>query len=772
MSKHTLSAAHGLAAQLDDGRLRISFGTADWLGPGTLAVQSPLVSPDRLSSATRVAATDGSDDLGGFHELGLTWAAEPQLSAGVRAYSDLGLVVLRLAANQELHGFANGNVAALSLAWHFQPAQRLAGGVPEGTRSYAHQFAEFALPVNGDANAAGFFLTPHRPPLVAPLLLIAPDGRTLLIAPLDHFHEQMIAVPADAEHAGDGIACGWHGDLNDIPAGFATEMALLAADGPRAALSTWAGILLRRNRTQRLGRYADEMVGKLSYWTDNGAVYYYRTEPDCDYTTTLERVVADLEHKQVPIRTVQIDSWFYPHQYLRPVSSEGAPIVPPSGMMTWEPREDLFPNGFRDLQQRLGGRPTAFHSRHFSAHSPYNDGFATWKDGDYAHPSDPTLYDLLMASAASWGANTYEQDWLVESFFGVRGMRAAPGRARAWQEAMDQAAGANGMHLQWCMATPADFMQTVNLRNVASIRTCGDYRYMFDNGANWVWFLHTNALARALGLWPFKDVFLSHGKTSLSEGEPYAEVEALLSALSGGPVGIGDQLGCTNRDLVMRCCRNDGVLIKPDVPLAALDRCFARNAFFHHSLLVGEAHNLHPAGRWLYLASFNASHAKQPIEDKVSLADLGALRPDGDVIVYDWRQRTWQRLGRDGAWNVDLGYQEWDYRIVCPLLAGDITVFGDADKYASVGDQRVGRIRTEDGAVCFDLHGSPGEVVAVSGYAARRLREVTAWDTRGSRRLDGAAAAADSSAWDAATHGWTLRVQLGDTGYARVTLRT
>ena len=52
-----------------------------------------------------------------------------------------------------------------------------------------------------------------------------------------------------------------------------------------------------------------------------------------------------------------------------------------------------------------------------------------------------------------------ESDWLVEVFFGVRGLRAEPGRARAWQEGLDRAARDRGITLQWCMGTPADFAQ-------------------------------------------------------------------------------------------------------------------------------------------------------------------------------------------------------------------------------------------------------------------------------------------------------------------------
>jgi len=421
----------------------------------------------------------------------------------------------------------------------------------------------------------------------------------------------MSSLPA--LEAAPGVRCGWHGDLARVPATFATELVLWAAPSPRAALAAWADVLRARHQTIRPSPYSDALLARLSYWTDNGAAYYYRTEPDCDYTTTLERVVADLHRREVPVRSVQIDSWFYPHEQLRAVSPDGAPIVPPSGLKTWEPRADLFPDGFGDLQQRLRGLPLTFHSRHFSSRSPYFERHPAWRDADLAHPTDAALYDHLMAQAVSWGAITYEQDWMVESFLGVRGLREAPGRARAWQEALDHAAGAHGLSLQWCMATPADFMQTVSLHQLASIRTSGDYRYLFDNGLNWVWFLHTNALARALGLLPFKDVFLSHGATAHSPGEPYAEVEALLASLSAGPVGIGDELGQTNRDIVMRTCREDGVLIKPDVPLAALDRCFRANGFLEPSMLVGETYSMHPAGRWMYVASFNAYRGKEQL---------------------------------------------------------------------------------------------------------------------------------------------------------------
>ncbi len=768
----TLTAAGGLALHLDaDLAWRLSWREADWLGPLAFAVYHGGQAATAL--AVRVDRFEGADDLGEFEAAEVHWAALPwPLRTTVRAYRALPLIVFRLEAPQGCEALSTDHFEYSSAAWPvWKPTQRRAGGVPDGSVLYGHQYAEFALPVFGDAEGRGFLFAPHRPAVVEPLLCIAPDGRTLLLAPLDQFHEQIIAVPREAENAADGVRCGWHGDLERVPPGFASELAVWAGAGPRVVLDEWAAALRRRHATERPSRYADDGVGKLSYWTDNGAVYYYRTERDCDYTTTLERVVADARAHQVPVSAVQLDSWFYPHEHLRSVSAEGAPIVPPSGLMLWEPRPDLFPHGFSDLRARLGDLPLIFHSRHFASQSPYFERFDAWRDGDYAHPKDEHLSAEMLAGAASWGAITYEQDWMVESFLGVRGLRAEPGRARAWQESLDRLAEANGLTLQWCMASPADFLQTLTLRRVTSIRTSGDYRYLFDNGFNWVWFLHTNALARALGLNVFKDVFLSHASDAEAGGEPCTEVESLLAALSAGPVGIGDRIGGTNRDLVLRTCREDGVLVKPDAPIAAIARCFRANSYWSASLLVGETYSTHPAGRWVYVATLHAGSRPERIAGRVELADLGAVRPSGPVIVYDWRRQTWQRVAADGGWDVDLEHQGWDYRVLCPLLPGECAVFGDVSKYATAGDRRVAAISADADHLRFAVEGALDTAVDVRGYAATApaFVEVTSGArTRALPQARGDATAPEFYRWEEKSGGWEIRVLLHDDGSVNV----
>ena len=771
MKRSTLRAAEGLTLHLGPDRWRLAWREPDWLGPLSLRVRDGggwiEMGSDLGSAGLRRAA--GADLLGRFVSLTLPpIPANLPLQHSVRVYQDRPLFVFRTEARAALQGLASGTFAEPTVAWPvFSPALRKAGGAPRELSCFGHQTAEFALPIFGDQHATGFRLAPHRPAAALPLLWIAGDGRTLLLAPLDHFHEQIIALPREEDPAAGSVRCGWHGDLDEVPAGFATEIAVWGAASPRQAILQWGEWLRLRYHSVRRSAYADRGLAQVSYWTDNGAYYYYRTEPGMDYTETLGRVVDSLEASGVPVGAVQLDSWFYPHEELRPVGERGADLVPPTGAMLWEPREDLFPRGFGPLCKRLAFRPLILHSRHFSSRSRYFEIEPAWTDGAFAHPRSAAFFSRLLSQAASWGAVTYEQDWLVESFLNVRGLREGVGRTRAWQEALDRAAAAHGLTLQWCMAAPADFLQTLTLPRVTSIRTCGDYRYLFDNGLLWNWFLCTNLLARALGLFPFKDVFLTQTNDHGTASEPYAEVEALLAALSAGPVGIGDRLGETRQDIVLRTCRADGILIKPDLPIAAIDRCLRRNSFLEPELLVGETVSQHPAGRWMYVTSLNAFFGRTPLCGSVALPELGYGLPAAPVISWNWRTRQWQRLGPEDGWSLQLDFQDWDYRILCPLLPGEITVFGDTSKYATAGTKRLANIRQEGNTLSFTVEGAENEEVAIHGWSASRPRQVRLWTPEGWRDLPFTENENPSWTWQD-TGPWRVQLRIPTRGWAHV----
>lgn len=718
-----LEAAAGLAlVSAGDGSWRVEWGESDWLGPMRARVAHKGTVATELLAGARSA---GSDDLGEFERLDFVIEGTPlPVAASVRAYRDRALLVFRLEARQALERFATRALddPPVAFPW-FVPASRTPGGAPAGARGFGHQYTQFSIATTAGDDLADFRLAPiaRNLAIVSPLWLVAPDLRALLLAPLDAFHEQVTVVPRGRENAADGVRCGWHGDLDRVPAGFATELALWAERGPRRALETHGRALLERHRTVRPGRYDDLAVSKLSYWTDNGAAYWYRSEPGLSVTETLERTTASLREQQVPFAAVELDSWFYPHQIPRELNPTAKTDVPPTGMMAWEARPDMLPDGVRALRERLGDPPLILHSRHFSSRSPYFEREPAWIDGDRAHPQTQALSECLMAQAASWGAIQYEQDWLSESFLGVRGLREEPGRARAWQEGLDHAAATHGMSLLWCMATPADFFQTVTLRRVNAIRTSGDYRYVIGNQALWSWFLYGNAFARALGLWPFKDVFLSRSDGSGLDGDPLAEIEALLSALSAGPVGIGDRLGRTDPARVLRTCRADGVLVKPDVPLAALERCYLGHTTREPIPLIGECWSDHPLGRTSYVVALHAYRRDEPLRFRVELGDLGDAAPRGPVAALDWRTGKVERLEPNDGWDLQLDPREYDFRVLAPLAHDEIAIFGDTRMFSTAGDRRIRDLRASARGIELDVLGAPGERVTISGWSTRAL---------------------------------------------------
>jgi hypothetical protein len=641
-------------AQLDDsGMVRIVAAGYDWFGPARADVPDGVVA--------EVGARDG-------------------------------IPVLRLRAERDLEGLATGEFTRVTAGWRFAPAER--DGELPGATAFGYQSCEFALPTFSDTALAQWFLLPHRPAVVLPLWLTVPGSGTVLLAPLDHFHEQVVAVGT-----GDGPVWGWHGDLDRVDAGFATELAVVSGDGPRACLARWAALVPHHQRS----RYADVSLRRPTYWTDNGAAYWYRTEPGHDVAGTLEATVTDLRDRGVPVGAVQLDSWFYPHETLRPFDTDDW-VVPPTGMVRWEPRADILPDGIAPLRARLGDPPLITHCRHLSSASPYVEEFDCWVDGDRAHPKTPALYERLLDQAVTWGIEVFEHDWLVECFLGVRGLRAAPGRAHAWQAGIDRAAAARGVTLQWCMATPADFCTAAGLDQVTSIRTSGDHGYIATPEMLWAWFVYTNALARALGLTPYKDVFLSGGE--------HAEIEALLSVLSTGPVGIGDALGRADASVVSRTCRADGILVKPDVPIAAVDRAFLQHGVARPEPIVAEATTTHGTNRWHYVLTFNAFRQGDPEASRVSLDDIGV---GGDVVAYDWRRGTAEVLGAGGGWDVNLPTAGWDYRVLAPVLPSGVAVIGDTRLFAPAGDMRIAAVDPTDAGARVTVLGA-GERVQLTWW--------------------------------------------------------
>ena len=591
-------------------------------------------------------------------------------------FDDLG-DRLRLAAKEPLDGiatrrFADPAVYAELDLQTLDPSIEIVG----------YAFTQFAMPVTGsrtrpfDFNPAPNLFSPAA---MIPVVLRRDDGMHALLAPLDSWHEQIFAVDQD-DTGVQKLKWGWHGDLDRVPEEFATTLGIYRGHDLDALFTEWATEIRATHDTSRLARDADPIVSHLSYWTDNGAAYWYRTEASMTITESLVAKLAELRELSVPVNAVELDSWFYRHEVSRPVSEIGyLDEVPPTGMITWTGRDDVLPDGVEGLADALGNPPLTLHSRHISPQSPYLDEGEWWVDRA-AHPVDQSFFERWFDDAQQWGATCIQQDWMMPAWFLVRGLREEPGRAMAWQRALDEQAAERDMTVMWCMATPGDFIATVELDRVVAVRTSDDYRFAEDPALLWHWYLCVNRMAGALGLVASKDVFFTHdldGATDPTDGDPYPEVEALLSAMSAGVVAIGDRLGRTDPSLVERLCRPDGVLVKPDAPVAVDAAGLFRPWNSNDGLLWSSTNS----GEWRYVVALHAGATDEPIADSFDLGD--------EVLVYDWRTGT---AAPASAIDVELGHRDWALYVLCPIEdrgGRRRALVGDPDKYVTMGDTRV-----------------------------------------------------------------------------------
>ncbi len=233
--------------------------------------------------------------------------------------------------------------------------------------------------------------------------------------------------------------------------------------------------------------------------------------------------------------------------------------------------------------------------------------------------------------------------------------------------------------------------------------------------------------------------------------------------MSAGPVGIGDRIGEADIDVIRRTCRADGVLVRPDVPIAAVDRTAFTAPVWSGQPMVASTHSQHEAGRWSYVLTCNVgSDGAQPA--RVSFADLGEDLPETEnLAVYDWRTGHIDVLPRDGGFETPaLARADWDYRVVAPVSANGIAVIGDPALYACAGDARVAAVTTGDDETVVTLLGA-GEVVRLRGWS-RRPVVVRAWSPGYAAGLEVENAVE--------TGAWHVDVAIAPGGWSKVHLRS
>lgn len=536
-----------------------------------------------------------------------------------------------------------------------------------------------------------------------PWLLFDDSTNAMVISPASHF---MVA-----SMNGDGhqeMASGLNGELRRLPAGFSQDTILVFGKGINHTWDLWGKSLQALRGIKRPDNEADTILKYFGYWTDNGAHYYYNYDLGKGYARTLQSLVEHYRQEHIPIRYLQLDSWWYYKSFTDPDGKIGrtkAADLPEGewnrygGLLEYKAHPALFSDGLAAFQSSIG-LPLVTHNRWIDPASPYHEHYKI--SGVAA--VDPKWWSNIAHYLGDSGVETYEQDWLDRIYKYSPAFSSTVNTAADFLDDMSRACAQGGITMQYCMPYPCYFLQGSEYKNLTTIRTSDD-RFCPPRYNN---FLYDSRLAYSMGIWPWSDVFMSKETNNM-----------LLATLSAGPVGIGDEIGTEDMDNIFKAVRADGVIVKPDVPAVPLDQTYMADARGTESPLVAGAFTDNDGYKTEYVFAFNRSKSRAN-ELHFAPDEVGFVDP---VCVYDYFSGAARRLDVGDTFSVTLATNGTAYYVVAPYGRSGIAFLGDKGKFVSNGKQRIASLEDRPDGLTVNVLFAPMEnSVVLHGYATSKPR--------------------------------------------------
>jgi len=438
----------------------------------------------------------------------------------------------------------------------------------------------------------------------APLVLFSGEG-AVAIAPGEHFlTSPVVRVPG-------GAARGLFGTVDQRPAGFTASTWFVAGDDPVDALMNLGDRLLAAGGKTRPAPGDHPLLSTLGYWNAYGSYYTEFLNPL--NSALLDELAASFRDQGIPARYFGLDLW-YPYAKIGQARS-------------FRPDTRKYPQGLAKIATRTG-LPYVLHLSALSERNEYG-----------VNGSDPSVYQRIAADLQREGAIAAWHDWLRTHQHLTTNLRTDPDVADRWFGGMCRAFQEQGLPLLLCMHTMGMALASTQEPNVIAARSYTDYLFAQGGAMGqaaqaghagfrreelsaphlWKQNLAMGAVLWTLGLAPFHDLFLT--RTHPGFGGDHPAEDAILRALSCGPVGFGDGPGMTDTSLLSRLVLADGTLAQPDRPPfpvpATLDSDV--RAFWTLRRAGGAS--------WIYYLALNTAAEELPFNFDPPV--------DGDFLVVD-----------------------------------------------------------------------------------------------------------------------------------------
>ncbi|MBS1654303.1 MAG: hypothetical protein JSU05_05605 [Bacteroidetes bacterium] len=627
-------------------------------------------------AVTNLKNTNGKDAIGTYKMASFKWKNGNEYTAAIRWYDQLPVVVFSLSVSKAIKDQSFTAFPEFT-------------GIPSSLYHFSYHDVDFSTPE--------FVLNETS----TPWLLFDDAKNACVISPASDF--------IVAKLSGDGntvIRSGLNEEVKQLPAGFTHSTIMVFGNGIQSTWNTWGASLRSLYQRQRPANDADAILNKYGYWTDNGADYYYNYDTTRGYANTLLQLINHYKESAIPLGYVQLDSWWYEKSIYDPRGNPKVdhknPKLPSGewnrygGLMEYKADPYLFPNGLPSFQEKLG-LPMVTHNRWVDPLSPYQKKYTISKFA----ATDPGYWKEIMDYIKSAGVICYEQDWLNQIYMQSPEMSSSISVGNAFTDGMANASKADGLNMQYCMAMPRHFLQGLKYNNLTTIRTSGD---RFDK-RRWMPFIFTSQYAYEMGIWPWSDVFKSTETANM-----------ILSVLSAGPVGTGDAIGKENKANIMLACRNDGVIVKPDVPIMPVDDDYLQMAANKQLPILGYTYTKHDAITTGYIFAFAITDSSGT---QVSFKPV-ALGFNNDVVVFDPLHNKIQRLKEGETFTDNLPAERYTYYIIAPVTSSGIAFLGDAGKITATGKKRISEISSSGNSLQVSVSFAENESsVTLQGYAER-----------------------------------------------------
>lgn len=157
-----------------------------------------------------------------------------------------------------------------------------------------------------------------------------------------------------------------------------------------------------------------------------------------------------------------------------------------------------------------------------------------------------------------------------------------------------------------------------------------------------------------------------------------AEKNAVLRAISGGPIYVSDTLQRSRAEVLKPLCFDDGRILRADRPATPIEKCIFQNPENSKEPFIIWS----KVGEGAVVAAFNLDKENSTVNGCLRIEDISELQGDA-FVVYDYFAKSARNIYRDQAIELALADRD-DFRLFTILpKTNSVTFIGLTDKMNS-----------------------------------------------------------------------------------------